>query len=144
MDENKIGTQIDENDYFLQGFLAGYSSEKDRIHGLRLKKEEKVRKEIEVMMGMKEWRSVISEMIENEVTSKLDDMKRTIGYLNEDRRKLKIEIEELKIKLEDDTEKKRIEKLNEQQGNKDEEVEIGEKMVVKEEEKDEREEEVEI
>ena len=141
MVENNIGIKIDNNDYFLKGFLDGYSREKDRIHGFRVKKEEKVKREIEVRMGVKEWRSKISDMIEKEVKYKLDDMKRTLEYLNEDRRKLKIEIEELKMKLEDDAEEKRIENLNEQQGDKDEEVEKEEKVEVKEEEKQEEEEE---
>ena len=40
---------------------------------------------MEAMMGTKEWRTVISEIIEKEVTSQFNEMKQTICYLNEDR-----------------------------------------------------------
>ena len=38
--ENKIRIELDDNDYFLKGFLIGYQREKDRIHEFRAKKEE--------------------------------------------------------------------------------------------------------
>ena len=99
---------------------------------------------MEAMMGTKEWRTVISEIIEKEATSQFNEMKRTIWYLNEDRMKLKTEIEELKKMIDDDTEVKRYEKQNKPQDDKDEEVEIDKKVVIKEEEMDEGEEEATI
>ena len=131
--ENKSGIQIDDNNYFLKGFLAGYNREKERINGLRIKNEGKVRKDIEKMMGTNGWRSEISEMIDKAVTSKLKQMKQTISYLNNDRMKLKTEIEELKIKIEDDTERKRtdrIDKMNMKYSDKNEVVEINENVEV--------------
>ena len=110
--DSKIRTEIDDNDYFLKGFLIGYRREKDRINKLRAKKEEKMKKEIEVSMGETVWRRVISEIVVKEVNSKLEDMKPNIEYINDDRIKLKQEIEELKIKLEENKEEKSIEKLN--------------------------------
>ena len=95
---NKNRNEGDESDYFLKGFLVGYRRKKDIIHRLRVKQEENVR-EFVVRKEEKEWRSEVREMIEKEVTHKLDDMKQTIESLNEDRRKLKIEMEELKMKL---------------------------------------------
>ena len=123
--ENKIRTELDNNDYFLKGFLAGYNREKERINGLRIKNEEKVRTDIEEMMATKRWRSEISEMIDKAVTSKLNEMKRTISYLNNDRMKLKTEIEELKLKLQEDTEMKRIDiidKMSKKHTDKEEEI----------------------
>ena len=46
--ENKYGIKECKEDYFLKGFLVGYSKEKDRILGERIKQEEKVRKEYDV------------------------------------------------------------------------------------------------
>ena len=38
--ENINRSGLDENDYFLKGFLIGYRRERDRIKEWRLKKEE--------------------------------------------------------------------------------------------------------
>ena len=62
--ENKIRIELDDNDYFLKGFLIGYRREKDRIKEWRAKKEEKMKKEIDDSMCYKEWRRVISNIIE--------------------------------------------------------------------------------
>ena len=88
--ENKNRTELDENDYFLKGFLIGYRREKDRIKEWRAMNEEKKKREFDISIGEielrgKEWRSVISEIIKKEVTSQFNEMKQTICYLNEDR-----------------------------------------------------------
>ena len=41
----------------MKGFLVGYSKEKDRILGERIKQEEKVRKEYDEKKEEKIWRS---------------------------------------------------------------------------------------
>ena len=110
--ENKNGIEEGKEDYFLKGFLVGYSKEKDRILRERIKQEEKVRKEYDVKKEEKEWRSEVREMIQKEVTNKLDDMNRRIESLNKDRKRLKLEIEELKMKLEEEREEKRTKELN--------------------------------
>ena len=94
--KNMNWTEEDDNDYFLKGLLDGYIKEIDKLNRMRAKQEDKVKREFEVRMGEKEWRSEVRELIEKEVTTRLDfmkqnmdSMKQTIDYMNEDRRKLK-------------------------------------------------------
>ena len=101
--DNKIRTELDDNDYFLKGFLIGYRREKDRIKEWRAKKEEK-KKEIDTCSDG-EWRRVINDMFEEEVNPKLEEMKSNIESLNND-------IDELKARLEVNKEERGIEKLN--------------------------------
>ena len=148
--ENKIRIELDDNDYFLKGFLIGYRREKDRIKEWRAKKEEKKKKEFDASSDG-EWRRVISDMIAKEVNSKLEEMKLNIESINNDRMKLKYEIDELKTKLEENKDEKSIEKLNWNEPKQESKIENPveelrvkeEKVEVKEDEEDEEEEEVE-
>ena len=88
-----IQTKIDDDDYFLKGFLIGYRREKNRIDELRKKKEEMMKKEIDVSIGEKEWRRIIREIIVKEVNPKLEEMKQEIENINDDRIQLKQEID---------------------------------------------------
>ena len=61
--KNKYGIDECKEDYFLKGFLVGYSKEKDRIPGERIKQEEKVRKEYNVKKEEIEWRSKVRQLL---------------------------------------------------------------------------------
>ena len=43
--KNNIRIELDDNDYFLKGFLVGYSREKDRLNEYRARKEETKKRE---------------------------------------------------------------------------------------------------
>ena len=72
--ENNIRIELDDNDYFLKGFLIGYKREKDRIQELRANKEEMIKKELIANIDG-ELRGIISEMISKEVKLQLEVMK---------------------------------------------------------------------
>ena len=87
--ENNNRSDLDENDYFLKGFLIGYRREKDRIKEWRVKKEENNKKEFDASSNG-EWTRVISDMMEKEVRSQLEQMKLNC---NEQKQESKIKIQ---------------------------------------------------
>ena len=96
------GSKEDERDLFLEGFLTGYRIERSRRYRLRAEYEEKTKKESKTKKEEKEWRREIREIIEKELEKKLDSLKRTIESECEERRKLKLENDELRKKLEEE------------------------------------------
>ena len=69
---NENGSEEEENDWYLKGFLVGYRREKNRRHRLMIDQEERAKKECEMRREEKEWRREVRDMIEKEMKKTLD------------------------------------------------------------------------
>ena len=135
--------RTDNNDCYNKGFLTGFIREIEQRTVLRIKKEEKKKKENDINLNEVKLRRLISEVISNEVDNKLEVIKRDIEFEKDDRIKLKHELDDQKNKNEEINnmvEKNIAVKMNEGQNNqnedKEDERDIHEQIVIKEEAKD--------
>ena len=94
--ENEDVSEEDEKDWFLEAFLVGYRTEKDRRKRVGAEKEERKKRAIAREKIEKERRREERENFENRLVMELKDMRNTLETVKEEKRKLRQEVEELR------------------------------------------------
>ena len=94
--ENEDVSEDDEKDWFLEAFLVGYKTEKDRRKRVGAEKEERKKRAVAREKIEKERRREERENFENRLVMELKDMRNTLETVKEEKRKLRQEVEELR------------------------------------------------
>ena len=92
----------DEKDWFLEAFLIGYKTEKDRRKRLGAEKEERKKKEVAREKYEKERRREERVNFENKLMEELKDMKNTLETMEVEDRKLRQEVEEMRRSMKEE------------------------------------------
>ena len=92
----------DEKDWFLEAFLIGYKTEKDRRKRLGAEKEERKKREVAREKYEKERRREERVNFENKLMEELKDMKNTLETMKEEEGKLRQEVEELRKSMKEE------------------------------------------
>ena len=94
--ENEDVSEEDEKDWFLEAFLVGYRTEKDRRKRVGAEKEERKKRAVAREKMEKERSREERENFEKRLMMELKDMRNTLEIVMEEKRKLRQEVEELK------------------------------------------------
>ena len=100
--ENFDANEDDEKDWFLEAFLIGYKTEKDRRKRLGAEKEERKKKEVAREKYEKERRREERVNFENKLMEELKDMKNTLETMEVEERKLRQEVEEMRRSMKEE------------------------------------------
>ena len=94
--ENFDANEDDEKDWFLEAFLIGYKTEKDRRKRLGAEKEERKKREVAREKFEKDRRREERAKFENKLMEELKELRNTIEAMKEEEGKLRQEVEELR------------------------------------------------
>ena len=94
--ENEDVSEEDEKDWFLEAFLVGYRTEKDRRKRVGAEKEERKKREVARERFEKDRRREERAKFENKLMEELKELRNTIEAMKEEEGKLRQEVEELR------------------------------------------------
>ena len=94
--ESEDVSEEDEKDWFLEAFLVGYRTEKDRRKRVGAEKEERKKRAVARERMEKERSREERENFEKRLMMELKDMRNTLEIVMEEKRKLRQEVEELR------------------------------------------------
>ena len=94
--ESEDVSEEDEKDWFLEAFLVGYRTEKDRRKRVGAEKEERKKRAVARERMEKERSREERENFEKRLMMELEDMRNTLEIVMEEKRKLRQEVEELR------------------------------------------------